>query len=238
MTNSESITTSTRKSAVVVGIFFLFGFAGAITLALTNPILDDKDFLNKISANANQIILGAFFQFVMAVACTGIGLSLYPIIKKYFAGLAMGVVASRVIESVLQIVAFIILLLLVTLSSEFVKAGVPTSSFFQTAGSMLKAGIFWFNQVAAILAWSIGALMYYYVFYQTKLIPRWLSGWGIVGIILVVVVSMLLMFRVIAPMSQIQIVLSAPIALQELVLAVWLIVKGFNFLPDDVRRVN
>ena len=125
-----------------------------------------------------------------------------------------------------------------TLSNEFVKAGVPASSFFQTAGSLLKAGNFWFNQVAAILAWSIGALMYYYVFYQTKLIPRWLSGWGIVGIILVVVVSMLLMFRVIEPMSQIQIVLSIPIALQELVLALWLIVKGFNILPDDFRRAH
>jgi len=227
-----------RKSAVIVGIFFLFGFAGAITLALTKPILDDSDFLNKISANANQLILGAFFQFVMAVACAGIGVSLYPIIKKYYVGLAMGVVASRVIESVLQIVAFIILLLLVTLSNEFVKAGAQPSSFFETAGSLLKAGNFWFNQMAAILAWSIGALMYYYVFYKTKLIPRWLSGWGIVGIILVVVVSMLLMFRVITPMSQIQIVLSIPIALQELVLALWLIFKGFNFLPDDFRRVH
>jgi hypothetical protein len=217
-----------RKSAVIVGILFLFGFAGAITLALTKPILDDSDFLNKISANENQIILGAFFQFMMATACAGIGIALYPILRKYYVGLAMGVVASRVIESVFQIVAFIILLLLVTLSNEFVKAGAPASSFFQTAGSLLKAGNFWFNQMAAILAWSIGALMYYYVFYQTKLIPRWLSGWGIVGIILVVVVSMLLMFRVITPMSQIQIVLSIPIALQELVLALWLIAKGFN----------
>ena len=58
-----------RKSAVIVGILFLFGFAGAITLALTKPILDDSDFLNKISVNANQIILGAFFQFVMVGVC-------------------------------------------------------------------------------------------------------------------------------------------------------------------------
>jgi hypothetical protein len=219
---------SNRKSAAIVGIFFLIAFSGAITIALTKPILDDPDFLNKISVNENQIILGAIFQFIMAAACAGIGVSLYPVLKKYNVGLAMGVVGFRLIEAVLQIVAFIILLLLLTLSNEFVKAAAPASSFFQTAGSLLIAGNFWSNQVAAILAWNISALMYYYLFYRTKLIPRWLSVWGIVGIILVFLVSMLLMFRVITPMSQFQIVLSFPIALQELVLALWLIFKGFN----------
>jgi hypothetical protein len=219
---------SDRKSAIIIGVLFLFGFAGAITIGLTKPILDDPDYLNKISANENKIILGAFFQFIMAAACAGIGISLYPILKKYNAGLAVGVVAFRIIESVFQIVGFIILLLLLTLSNEFVKAGAPVSSYFQTAGALLQAGNFLSNQLAAILAWNIGALMYYSLFYQTKLIPRWLSGWGLVGIMLIIVVSMLLLFRVIEPMSPIQVALSFPIALQELVLAVWLIVKGFN----------
>ena len=70
--------------------------------------------------------------------------------------------------------------------------------------------------------------MYYYIFFQTKLVPRWLSGWGLIGIILIIVTSMLVMFRVIGPMSTTQIVLAVPIAVQEMVLAVWLIVKGFN----------
>lgn len=219
---------SDRKSAIIIGVLFLFGFAGAITIGLTKPILDDPDYLNKISANENKIILGAFFQFIMAAACAGIGISLFPVLKRYNAGLAVGVVAFRIIESVFQIVGFIILLLLLTLSNEFVKAGAPVSSYFQTAGALLQAGNFLSNQLAAILAWNIGALMYYSLFYQTKLIPRWLSGWGLVGIMLIIVVSMLLLFRVIEPMSPIQVALSFPIALQELVLAVWLIVKGFN----------
>ena len=70
--------------------------------------------------------------------------------------------------------------------------------------------------------------MYYYIFFQTKLVPRWLSGWGLIGIILIIVTSMLVMFRVIGPMSTTQVVLAVPIAVQEMVLAVWLIVKGFN----------
>jgi hypothetical protein len=219
---------SNRKSGIIVGVLFLFGFAGAITIGLTKPILDDLDYLNKISANENKIILGAFFQFIMAAACAGIGISLYPVLKKYNTGSAVGVVAFRIIEAVFQIIGFIILLLLLTLSNEFIKAGAPVSSYFQTVGALLQAGSFWSNQVAAILAWNIAALMYYSLFYQTKLIPRWLSGWGLLGIILIIVVSMLLLFRVIVPMSTIQIALSLPIALQEMVLALWLIAKGFN----------
>lgn len=224
---------SNRKSAIIIGVLFLFGFAGAITIALTKPILDDPDYLNIISAHENKIIMGALFQFVMAAAVAGIGISLYPVLKKYNAGLAMGVVAFRIIESVLQNVTFIILLLLVTLSNEFVKAGSPVSSYFQTAGALLQEGNFLSNQLAAILAWNFSALMYYTLFYQTKLIPRWLSGWGLVGIIVIIIANMLLLFRIIEPMGPIQVALSAPIALQELVLATWLIVKGFNASAID-----
>ncbi len=89
----------------------------------------------------------------------------------------------------------------------------------------------------------LGALMYYYIFYQTKLVPRWLSGWGLVGITLLIATIMLVMFRIITPLSTFQIILALPMAVQETVLAVWLIVKGFNSsatgvglsLPEKVK---
>jgi hypothetical protein len=84
------------------------------------------------------------------------------------------------------------------------------------------------GQVAALLAFSLGALMYYTVFYQSRLIPRWLAGWGLVGATLTIVSSVILLFRLIDPMSTTQVVLNLPIGVQEMVLAVWLIVRGFN----------
>ena len=87
------------------------------------------------------------------------------------------------------------------------------------------------SHVAAILPWCIGALIYYYIFYRSKLIPRWLSIWGLIGIGLAVTASMLFLFRLIGALSAIQVILNLPIALQELVLAIWLIVKGFDPSP-------
>ena len=70
--------------------------------------------------------------------------------------------------------------------------------------------------------------MYYWVFYRSRLIPRWLSAWGLVAITSVMVSGLLVMFRLAEPMSTTQIVLALPIGLQEMVLDVWLIARGFN----------
>jgi hypothetical protein len=80
--------------------------------------------------------------------------------------------------------------------------------------------------VLAVFAFSLGAFMYYYLFFRSRLIPRWLSGWGIAAIILITAACVLALFND-NPVSG-YILLAFPIFLQEMVLAVWLIVKGFN----------
>lgn len=218
-----------RKIARIAGVLFITAtVAGILGVVFLNPLLNDPDYLLKIAANENQVILGALFVFILAAASAGIAISLYPVLRKYNEGLALGAVGFRLIEGVFDIVGVIGLLLLVTLSQEFVKAGAPVSSYFQILGGLLLAGYHWVNNVAVLLAWSLGALMYYYIFYQTKLVPRWLSGWGLVGITLTIVTSLLVLFRLISPMGTIQVVSNLPIGVQEMVLAVWLIVKGFN----------
>jgi hypothetical protein len=65
--------------------------------------------------------------------------------------------------------------------------------------------------------------MFYVLLYQSRLVPRWLSTWGLVGAALSIVPSLGGMFG----LSSLG-VLSAPLFLQEMVMAVWLIAKGFN----------
>ena len=98
----------------------------------------------------------------------------------------------------------------------------------QSLGTLLREGRTWVGDVTALPAWCIGAYLYYSLFYKTRLVPRWLSLWGLAGITLVVAASMLVLFRQIASLSTAQMLMSLPIALQEMVLAIWLIVKGFN----------
>ena len=226
--NNGSPLGTNRKSAVVVGVLFLLGFAGAFGPVAVTPILDDPMYLIKISENKNLVLEGALAQLIMALACTGIAIGLYPILKKHKESLALGAVCFRIIENVFQIIAALALLTLLTLSQDSVKATDLAAYAFQAAGASLHAIHFWSALVLAHFGFCLGALMYYYVFFRSGLIPRWLSVWGIVGILMHFTGAVITMFTQIDPFSTSTSLLSIPIGLNELILAGWLIVKGFN----------
>jgi hypothetical protein len=219
---------SNRKIARIAGVLFIIGtVVSLLSTGFTKSLLDTSDYLMRMSANGNQIMIGALLALIAAVASAGIAISLYPVLKQYNEGLALGAVGFRLIEGVFQIVAVICLLLLLTLSQEFVKAGAPGASYFQTSGTLIRAVHDWSFYAFSVSVFSLGALMYYYVLYQSKLIPRWLAGWGFIGAALSLAASLFVMFGE-KPLSILMTSLILPIAVQEMVMAVWLIVKGFN----------
>jgi hypothetical protein len=202
-------------------------------LPVLGNTLNAPDHLTMISINELRMILATLLKFIMGVACAGIGLALYPILRKFNEGLAIGAAGFRIIEGVVDVVGALGYVALLALSQEFIKAGAPPSSYFQTLDVLINTSADWLRDVAVLLTWCIGALMYYAVFYQHKLIPLWLSVWGLVGITLTSISCLLVMFHLIPPAGTIQVVLSLPILVQEMVLAVWLIAKGFN--PSALR---
>jgi hypothetical protein len=215
-----------RKNAITAGVLWIIGtVAGVLTLPFLG-IVDKPDYLTKIAANENQVIIGALLLLIMALACAGIAIWLYPVIKKQNQTLALGSVGFRIIENVLGIVSAICLLSLVILSQEYVKAEASNLSF-QTLGSLILGARDSISNIQ-LIPFCIGALMYYYIFYQSRLIPRWLSGWGLLAIVMNLASALLVLFNVIDHFSTVQIVLSVPILVQEMVIAVWLIVKGFS----------
>jgi len=217
-----------RKIAISAGILFIIATGADLLSFLFLGPVTATNYLVDVSTNANQVTTAALLLFIGGAAAPGIAIALYPVLRKYNEGLALGSVCFRVIEGVFFIAAPICLLLLITLSQQFVKAGAPDSSYFQTLGVLVYAGYRWVGNVGSQLAFSIGCLLYYIIFYRTKLVPRWLSGWGLVAGILNMVSAVLVMFGLMAPFSTGQLVLALPMLPQEMVLAVWLIVKGFN----------
>lgn len=93
-------TDTNRKTAKIVGVLFILGFAGIPSVVFTGPVLGTPDYLSKISANENQVIIGALFALIMAVACANIAIWLYPVLKKHNEALALGAVGFRIIEAV------------------------------------------------------------------------------------------------------------------------------------------
>lgn len=220
---------SHRKTGIIVGVLLIACTATTIlSLSLLKPILDDPEYLISLTQNESLVIVAAIFEFIWAATAMGIVISLYPIIRKHNEALSIGAVSFRVVEGVFVFVGTLGLLSLLALSHAFIRAGGPDASYFQTIGTVLLAARHYANDGIVLINFCLGALLYYFVFYQSKLIPRWLSSWGIFGAALSLGVTLYSLFNPGFVVSWVHTLLNAPIAFQEMVLAVWLIVKGFN----------
>ncbi|MFX0065501.1 MAG: DUF4386 domain-containing protein [Candidatus Hermodarchaeota archaeon] len=218
-----------KTNARISGVLFMTATGAAIVSGFfLLPILQASDYLIEISENEIQVALGAFFYFIVAAAGAGIAIPMYPILKQHNEGMALGAVGFRIIEGALYMVGVMCVLALVLLSQEFVDVVAPADPYFQTLGELLLARQDLAQAlVSRVFAFSLGALMYQFIFFQSKLIPRWLSLWGLIGSTLVFVSGLVTIFggSALSPISDL---LNLPNFVSEMVLAVWLIVKGFN----------
>lgn len=221
---------TSRKIGVIVGILFIIGtVAGILSVIFIQPIANAQDYLTAVTPNKNQVALGALLVLIMGFALAVVPVLMYPITKKHNEILALGYVVFRGgLETVTYFAWVISWLLLVPLSQAYVKAGSPDDSHFQALGILLlKAGEI--SGILTAIVFPLGALMFYYVLYQSKLIPRWISVWGVIGVTLHLVGSGLVgIFGITELPTIIQLIVVLPILVQEMVMAVWMIIKGFD----------
>jgi hypothetical protein len=225
-----------RKTAIIVGVLYIIGtVAGILCKVFTGSIQNDLNLLSKVTANENQIIIAALFLLIMGLALAWVPVMMFPILKKQNEALALGYVVFRGALETVTTIAVVIGWLFLTVLSQAYIAGASDASYFQTLGTLLLNGN---DSIATIsqFIFPLGALIFYCLLYQSKLIPRWISGWGLFAAILWIVVTFLDLFGLISPFSTTQVILALPIGLQEMVMAVWLIVKGFN--PSAIASLS
>lgn len=214
--------TKDRRAATLIGVLYIIGTAAGVAgLAVLPSLAPGTDILVQIAAHRSATVAGALLVLTMGFALSAIPAIFYPIGRRFSEALSMGYVLFRgALEGVTYILAAFIWLVLIALSAEPSTAP-PVASALQAA-----EGLVWEQLIA--LPFVAGALMFYWVLYSARLVPRWLSIWGLVGAMLYVV----------APLARIAGLnldfLMFPLAIQEMVLAGWLIVKGFN--PDALAQ--
>lgn len=211
-----------KKTARIVGALFLtvniVFLAGALSI---ESILGSPDYLAIASANRTQVVLGVLLEIINGIAYVTIAVLMFPILRQHSVSIALGYVGFRMTEFAMQIVSDISPLSLLTLSERFVNAGAPDISSFQNSGALLLAERHWAFEMGAI-AFGLAALLFYYSLYQSKLIPRFISIWGLIGAAVVLANTVLDMFGLTLGN------LGVLMLLNELFLGVWLIAKGFN----------
>jgi len=215
---------SNRKTAIIVGVLFIIATASPMISIFFIGSIYDPAYLTAVSANENQVLIGALLLLTMTTAIVSIPIMMFPILKKHSERLALGYVGARTFEGFFSAVNVIILLSLLSLSREFVNAGAPVASYFQTSGALTLAVFDW-GSILLDFPFCLSVLVLHYLLYQSKLVPRWLSALGLIGGALWLATTPFRMFGLFPPSMEF---LAIIIMVQEMVFAVWLIVKGFN----------
>jgi len=209
----------------VGGLFLVSNFTFILgAFIILEPLLGAPDYLNLVSANRTQVILGALLEILNGMAYIGIAALIYPLLKLRFGSLAISYFGFRIIEFVMQTLSDISPLSLLALSEEFTRSGASDEPAFQVLGAILLADRYWAFQMVT-LTFGVGALILYTMLYQSRLIPRFISIWGLFGAGFVLVNLVLDLYGLsLGPLENLGFVM----LLNELFLGVWLIVKGFD----------
>jgi len=221
---------SDRQTSIIVGVLFILAtvmlFVGG---AVYNPILGSPDYLDNAYPNRTIVIIGILLEFIVAPAMLLIPVFLFPILKKHNEALALGYLGFRFLEAVLEIIDLSLKLSMINVSQNYLNSGGMDASYFQHIGSAIQAVSNWIFSLY-VLVFALGALIFYFVLFKSKLIPQIISAWGFIAAAFMLIGTVLIMVGMFAGISELglNLIFATPIAVQEMVLAVWLIVKGFD----------
>lgn len=219
-----------RKRAIIVGVLFIIATAFLfIGEAVYGPILDSPDYLETAYPNRITAVIGILLEFACVIAIPLIPVVIYPVLKEHAESLALGYVGFRFFEAVLFILTEINELSLINVSQGYLNSGGADASYFRNLGFSIQAQDQWIF-VMYVIVFTLGGLIFYSALYKSKLVPRFISAWGFLAAALLLVGMVLVMVELnTGPLGDIwELIFAAPIAVNEMVLALWLIIKGFN----------
>ena len=220
-----------RRTAVLVGALFLLATATFIfSNVLISPLLASHNFLTAVADHSQLMVAATLIALIEGVATVGIALALYPILKGQHPALALGYAGMRIVELAIAAVGFGLGgLLLVTLS------GTAANGASETLGTLLVALRHWTLMLVYVYT-AVGGLMLSYMLLRTRLVPRGFSVLGLIGYPMLLLAAVLDMLGIVDTVAGAGLVGLVPGGLFELLLPIWLFVKGFNSIASDGMR--
>jgi len=194
---------STRKTALVAGVFYLITF----------------------------VLVGGFLEVIVALAGIGTAVTLYPVVKRQNEGTALGFVAARVLEAGMIFTGVVSLLSLVTLRQHLGGAAGADAASLVTTGASHVAVYNWAFLLGQSLMPGINALLLGSLMYRSRLVPRVIPMIGLIGAPLLIASVFATLFGGIAQYSSLAALAALPVAAWEFSLGVWLVMKGFKPSP-------
>jgi hypothetical protein len=212
-----------RTTARVIGILFIAGMViGIYGNILILSIIGTPDYLSTLSANSMKLAIGALLWLLTVAGDAIHGVLMYPILKLQNERIAVGYLASRIMDATFIAIMVLFILLQLPLGSEFLNASASATSSFTVLSNLLtKANLFSYD--IAMTTLGVAGLLLCYSFYKSKLVPRGIAIWGLLGYATILCGSLLQIAGFTLNSMH-----TIPGGLWELFIGFWLLIKGFN----------
>ena len=233
------VTADQRRAEVLIATLFLVTAAVSIPGAFVlDRILDAPDYLVMVSSNKSAIELASLMWSINNVGIVFIAVFAFHLLRKLDEALAVGYVASRLIEGTIMMLGVAATLLLIPLSQEFISAGAPQNSWSQSLGEILKRAKYLGLTGLSLPMLGLGGSLFTLMLFRFRLVPRSISVVGLIGYILVFLGSIASWFDVVdASPGGLGTLLALPVAVFEIILLpFWLLFKGFNASVPDTTQ--
>ena len=208
---------SIKVSSRLIGALFLAGFlVYGVGFGLVTSVIGKPDFLSTIAAHQTTLIVGAFLMLLNTVVDVGKGVLFFPILESHGRRTAFAYLSALVVQVVLLDIGVLCLLMIVPLGQY------SGQGWAEGLASLLTQSNAMAYQIGqATLA--VGGIFMTSLLFRTRLIPRFLAGWGVIGYVIHVAGAIAEIFGI-----HVSLFLLIPGMIFELALPIWLIIKGFQ----------
>jgi hypothetical protein len=238
MTQQRTVDAAQRRAELVIATLFLLTAAASIPAAFVlDPILNAPGYLARVFPNKAAVELAALLWSINNIGIVFIAVFAFGLLRKLDEAQAVGYLACRIIEGTIMMVGIIATFLLIPLSQEFITAGAPQSSWFVSIGGVLKHARFLALTQVSLPILGLGGLLFTWMLFRFKLVPRFISVVGLIGYAVVFLAGIAgwLDLVDVAPGGN-GTPLAVPVAVWEIILVpFWLFIRGFR-MPEATER--
>lgn len=209
----------------IVGVLFLVQMTTAVISysVILEPILSKPYFLNELAASPTRVRMAMLLDLICGAAVFAIAILLYPILKQYSERVALWYAGQRLTELVGFMVSGILLLTMLKIGQDLVGGAAGEASHLRELGLYLRSTRGSMQNIS-LLIYCLGAWSFYGLLFYSKLIPRFISIWGLLAVTLLFIEITANLFAT----SVGGLAIMMPLGLNEIFLGIWLIFKGFN----------
>ena len=217
------MTSRNKKNSRVLGFAFLFQFVTSFSVIWIKSawfVLGDiQATLLKIAKNPGLLRVNILMDMLTALGVIFLGAVLYSTLRNQNKNIALTALGFYILEGALLATSKMATFALLRLSQQFVSTSEP--EYFQSLGNLFLESMNYVDDVLLMLAFCVGGILFYYLLHKSRIVPSWLSLWGLISLIPLLVGVLVSFFNI-----DLSYILYLPYLPFEFVIAVWILIRG------------